>query len=226
MSDEQLNTGREEAQQPDILVGKDGKKYGGSSFNDGEGKPELPEGEALAEVFYDVTIPEEDKGFREFQRLFVRKSSIIKTVVLLLVFAVFCAQQIAGKGGETLNWIAMTISAAAVVIVWYNPVSVRKSLMKALEAVKDDRYIFRLYEDAFSIETIIPEEEFEEGEERIYPIPRVVKLAQADFLLSELEDMFVVIMKKETIYVLPKRCMTQQDMDVIRKKLSAEKARS
>lgn len=202
------------------VTGKDGKKYGGTSFNGGENKVTLPEGETLAEVNYNVTIPEEEKGFKEFQKKYVRRSSIIKTIIFALVFAVFCAQQIAGKGEETLNWIAMTIAAAAVFIVWYNPVSVRKNLMKALEALKDDRYIFKLYQEAFTIETVIPEDEFEEGEERVYPVPRVVDLIGGNFELSELEDMFVIIMKKETIYVLPKRCMTEKDEKLIREKLS------
>lgn len=216
-----------EQEKENPIIEADGKKYGGTSFNEADATDEnagavsvkLPEGEVLAEVFYDVTIPEEDKGFREFQKKYVRKSAIIKTVVFAAVFAVFFVQMLKDFN-ETLNWIAMTIAAAAIFMVWYNPVSIRKSLMKALEQIKDDRYIFKLYGDAFTIETIIPDEEFEEGEERVYPVPRVVKLDSGSFELSELDDMFVIIMKKETIYVLPKRCMKPEDEKLIREKLA------
>lgn len=194
-------------------------KYEGTSFNEEEtGTFKLPEGEPLCVVNYDVTIPEEEKGFKEFQKRHVRKPNIIKTVVFGLVFAVFFVQMLQDKSA-TLNWIAMTVAAAAIFIVWYNPVMIRKNLMKALEAIKDDKYIFKLYGDAFTIETIIPDDEFEEGEERIAPIPRVVWFDKSDFDVCELSDMFVIIMKKETIYVLPKRCMNGGDEESIRKTL-------
>ena len=195
----------------------DGKTYGGTSMNE-ENSVEMPEGEVLCQVDYNVTLKEEDKAFRLFQKLYVRKANIIKTVVLLCVFGVFFAQFLSNKS-DYVSIIAMTIAVVGLFVTWYNPVAIRKGLMKALAPLENDKYIFKLYGDAFTIETVIDESEFEEGEERIYPPPRVVWKEKSDFEVFELEDMFCIIMKKETIYVLPKRCMNDEKAELIRSEL-------
>lgn len=195
----------------------DGKKYGGTSFND-DGSVKLPEGESILKVDYNVRLEEEDKAFREFQKMYVRRSNIIKTVVLAMVMLVF-GYQFLKNHNDYISGAAIFIAAAAIFIVWYNPVMIRKNLMKALAPLEKDRYIFKLYDDAFTIETVIDESEFEEGEERIAPPPRVVWLEGSAFEIKELDEIFVVIMKKETIYVLPKRCMNDDQAGVIRERL-------
>lgn len=198
----------------------DGKIYGGTSMNE-DNSIEMPKGEVLCEVNYNVTLKEEDKAFRLFQKLFVRKSNIIKTIVMGLVFAVFLVQFLDNKNSY-ISLIGMTIAAVGIFITWYNPVMIRKGLMKALAPLEKDRYIFKLYNDAFSIETVIDESEYEEGEERISPPPRVVWKDKSDFLVHELDEMFCIIMKKETIYVLPKRCMDDNQAEIVRKELVAK----
>ena len=172
-----------------------GKKYGGTSFND-NGSVKMPEGEALCRVDYDVKLCEEEKAFRLFQKLYVRKSNIIKTVVLGIVLVVFGFQFVTDVN-DYLSLAAVIIAAVAVFITWYNPVIIRKSLMKALAPLEKDKYIFKLFDDAFTIETEISDEEFEEGEERIAPPPRVVWFEKSDFEVKELDDMFVLIMKNK-----------------------------
>lgn len=200
----------------------EGKTYGGTSLNE-ENSTEMPEGEVLCQVDYNVKLAEEEKAFKLFQKLYVRKSCIIRTIIFGLVFAVFFVQFMSNKS-DYISIIAMTIAAMAIFVTWYNPVSIRKGLMKALAPLENDSYIFKLYGDAFTIETVIDESEFLEDEERIYPPPRVVWFEKSDFEVHELDDMFVIIMKKETIYVLPKRCMDEQKAEVIRSQLvKAEK---
>ncbi len=195
----------------------DGKTYGGTSLNE-DNSIEMPKGEVLCQVDYNVTLKEEDKAFRLFQKLYVRKSNIIKTIVMVLVFVVFLVQYIDNRNSY-ISLIAMTIAVVGIFITWYNPVAIRKGLMKALAPLEKDRYIFKLYDDAFSIETVIDESEFEDGEERISPPPRVVWKDKSDFEVYELDEMFCIIMKKETIYVLPKRCMNDEKAELVRKEL-------
>lgn len=194
----------------------------GTSFNEFPDE-ELPKGETLAEVGYDVTIPEEEKAFKLFQRLYVLKANITKTIVLGIVFVIFLFQLVKGMA-PYVSAMGITIAVIAIFVTWYNPVVIRKSLMKALKPLENDRYIFKLFSDAFTIETVIDESEFEEGEERISPPPRVVWKQKSDFEVRELDDMFVIIMKKETIYVLPKRCMDENTQETIRKNLISEKS--
>lgn len=189
----------------------------GTSFNENEDNT-LPTGEVLCQVNYNVTIPEEEKAFKLFQKIYVTKSNIIKTVVLGIVFVIFLSQLL-NNIATYVSAIGLTVAVIGIFITWYNPVVIRKSLMKALKPLENDRYIFKLYEDAFTIETVIDESEFEEGEERISPPPRIVWKNAGNFEVRELDDMFVIIMKKETIYVLPKRCMVDKTEEIIRKNL-------
>lgn len=205
-----------EEKKPDTFE-HEGKIYGGTSLNDNN-SIEMPQGDTLCQIDYNVTLKEEDKAFRLFQKLYVRKSNIIKTIVLSLVFVVFLMTYLSDKNSY-ISLIAMTVAVVGIFITWYNPVMIRKGLMKALAPLEKDRYIFKLYDDAFTIETVIDESEFEEGEERISPPPRVVWKDKSDFEVYELDDMFCIIMKKETIYVLPKRCMDDEKAEIVRNNL-------
>lgn len=172
--------------------------------------------EPVCVVNYNVTASENENAYNEFQNRFRKKKRIISTCVFSAVFLVFLLQEIIFEGSN-INWIGMVVTAAAVFITWYNPVMVRKTLVQALEAIKDDRYIFTLYKWGFTIETIIPEDEFEDGEERVSPPPRRVKFSDGNFSCCENEELFVIFIGRETIYALPKRCMSDNDKEIIRK---------
>ena len=58
-----------------------------------------------------------------------------------------------------MNFILLGVCAAAVAAIWFNTKKIRSSLLEALKMLEDDRYIFSLYKDKFTIETIISEEE-------------------------------------------------------------------
>ena len=88
--------------------------------------------------------------------------------------------------------------------------------MQSLKPLEDDRYIFKLFESKFSIETVISQEEIDEavkeGEEPVKIPPRVVDFSDNGLSVLEKENMFVIFLKKESIYVLPKRCMTNSEI--------------
>lgn len=91
-------------------------------------------------------------------------------------------------------------------------------MLDALKILEDDRYVFSLYDDSFVIETIVTEEE--KNSEDFKPIPpRIVKFNEGEIDIIEKDDMFVVILKKDTIYVLPKRCMDENQCEILRNKL-------
>ena len=81
--------------------------------------------------------------------------------------------------------------------------------MQALKPLEDDKYVFTLYDDSFKIETLPTEEE--KQEEDFTPVPLNV---------LENDEMFIIILKKETIYVLAKRVMNEQQQETLRKTFS------
>ena len=172
---------------------------------------------ALAIVEYDVKNTEEKEAFMAFQKKFVYKQNIIKTIVFALVGIIFLIR-IIYKPDNAVFWLGLVICLAAIFIFWYNPIKIRKTLMESLKPLEDDRYIFKLYDYKFSIETILPEDErFDEDGKEIVIKPRVVQFSDIGLKILEKRDMFLLFLKKESIYVLPKRCIEDYQINTIRK---------
>ena len=190
------------------------KKQGGYRLEENN---ELLEETSLCEFEFNVTLEEEDDAFRTFQKKYVFKRNVIKSIGFGILAVGFLVSMILYPD-KIMNYALFAVCLAAVVLIWYNNVHIRKSLMEALKILEDDRYVFTLFEDRFRISTIVPEEErAEEGFEEIPP----QEFDLNDPLLDseEKEDKFVIIVKRATIYVLPKRCMNDEQMGLVREKL-------
>lgn len=185
--------------------------------DDDEEVYELPTTQKLCSFEFNVKNEEEDKAFLFFQKKYVYKKNWIKTAgfgILAVGFAISAYRD----PSMAVNYMLMGVSLAAIAAIWYNTKKVRQSLMEALKMLEDDRYIFSLYEDCFVIETIISEEE--KSEEGFVPIkPNIEKLSDENLDITEHDDMFVIIVKKETIFVLPKRCMNEEQIKMLSEKL-------
>lgn len=172
---------------------------------------------ALAIVEYDVKNTEEKEAFTAFQKKFVYRQNIIKTIVFALVGIIFLVRVIY-KPENAVFWLGLVICLAAIFIFWYNPIKIRKTLMQSLKPLEGDRYIFKLYDYKFSIETILPEDErFDEEGNEIVIKPRVVQFSDIGLKILEKREMFLLFLKKESIYVLPKRCMEDYQINIVRK---------
>ncbi len=175
------------------------------------------ESPSLCQFEFNVTIPEEDDAFRTFQRRYVFKRNVIKSVGFGLLGIGFLVSSFIYPD-QVMNYILFGVCAAAVAMIWYNNVKIRRSLMDALKMLEDDRYIFTLFDDRFKIETIVPEEERNAEDFEEIP-PQEFELDDPLLDAVEKNDKFVVIVKKATIYVLPKRCMNDEQMKLVREKL-------
>ena len=166
-------------------------------------------------VAYDIKNTEEEEAFITFQKKYILKSNILKTVAFGILALLFI-YQIINAPDNFASWLCFVVCLAVIFIVWYNPIKIRKTLMQSLKPLEDDRYIFKLYENKFSIETVIPQEEIDEaikeGEEPVKIPPKVVDFSDTGLSVLEKENMFVIFLKKESIYVLPKRCMTESEI--------------
>lgn len=169
---------------------------------------------------YDVKNSEEEEAFITFQKKYVYKSNIIKTVIFGILAILFLVSFIRSPK-EYLNPVLMVICLTVIFVVWFNTKKIRTSLMQALKVLENDRYIFTLYDDRFSIETILDESEFDEDEEILVIKPRVVYFKDITLSVIEKLDMFVLILKKDTIYVLPKRCFDENASKELHDKFSS-----
>ena len=176
----------------------------------------------ICRFVFDVSIPEEDDGFRTFQKRYVFKKNVIKSVGFGLLAVGFLVSGIIYPD-QVMNFILMAVCLAAIFMIWYNNRHIRQSLMEALKMLEDDTYEFTLYDDSFMIETIIAEDEREEAGE--IP-PQEFQLDDPLLDTVEKDDKFIIIVRKATIYVLPKRCMKDHEIETVREKLiKTEEAR-
>lgn len=171
---------------------------------------------SLCSFEFNVTIPEEDDAFKVFQRRYVFKRNVIKSIGFGLLGIGFLVSSFIYPD-KVMNYILFAVCAAAVSMIWYNNVKIRRSLMEALKMLEDDRYIFTLFEDRFRIETIVPDEERNAEDFEEIP-PQEFDLSDPMLDAVEKQDKFVIIVKRATIYVLPKRCMNDEQMSLVREK--------
>ncbi len=192
--------------------------------------------DTILQLNYDITIDEEDRAFRMFQRLYVYKKNIAATIVFALV-GLFFLFQIITKGVSPMRICLMIFAFAMIFITWLTTFRIRKMLLIALETLKDDRYVFRLFKDKFEIETIIPQEDvklakelvaedrengsFEgEGEDEDYdgditPSKSEYEYPSDNMKIVETSDMFLIFVSKQVFHILPKRIMTDGDLKIL-----------
>ena len=102
-----------------------------------------------------------------------------------------------------------------IISIWYNQYKSRKNLLAALKEIENDRYDFELYDDHFSIKTIIFEEEKTEENEDDEPVeisPTLLYFNKDSLDAVENKELFIIFYKKQMIYTVPKRCMTENDI--------------
>lgn len=183
-----------------------------------ETEEKQPEKEPVLSFEYDVKNEEEERAFIAFQRKFVYAHNWKITAAFGIVAALFIVSIVRNPSGY-LNWVLAFICLAIIVLTWYNTRRIRKYLMQALKPLEDDKYVFTLYYDSFKIETLPTEEE--KQEEDFTPVPpRIVDFEDISLNVLENDEMFIIILKKETIYVLAKRVMNEQQQETLRKTFS------
>ena len=167
---------------------------------------------------YDVKNEEEERAFLAFQKKFFNAHIWRITAAFGVVAVLFIVSIVRNPSGY-LNWVLAFICLAIIVLTWYNTRRIRKYLMQALKPLEDDKYVFTLYDDSFKIETLPTEEE--KQEEDFTPVPpRIVGFEDISLNVLENDEMFIIILKKETIYVLAKRVMNEQQQETLRKTFS------
>lgn len=183
-----------------------------------ETEEKQPEKEPVLSFEYDVKNEEEERAFIAFQRKFVYAHNWKITAAFGIVAALFIVSIVRNPSGY-LNWVLAFICLAIIVLTWYNTRRIRKYLMQALKPLEDDKYVFTLYDDSFKIETLPTKEE--KQEEDFTPVPpRIVDFEDISLNVLENDEMFIIILKKETIYVLAKRVMNEQQQETLRKTFS------
>lgn len=209
-------------------------------FGDGDsGQLAPPAGELLAEGEYESVSDEILRGYKVYQKKYVFTSLIWK--MLLVALAVTSSvMMIMTSEDPMLPAICLLISIS--VGIWFvsTPVSNRKKLMRGLDSMEGTKYKAEFFIDKIKISTPIVEsvetvqivqekqeqtEQSEadialEGENEEIPAT-VIHLDSPIVDLTDREDMFILVVKKAYVFIIPKRAFTEDECQRIRDKLSA-----
>lgn len=212
-------------------------------FGDGDsGQLAPPAGELLAEGEYESVSDEILKGYKVYQKKYVFTSLIWK--MLLAALAVTSSVMMIMTSEDPML-PAMCLLISISVGIWFvsTPVSNRKKLMRGLDSMEGTKYKAEFFTDKIkistpieeSVETVQKEQEQTEQTEQIEQseadialdgeneeIPAtVIHLDSPIVDLTDREDMFILVVKKAYVFIIPKRAFTEEECQRVREKLSA-----
>ncbi len=215
-------------------------------FGDGDsGQLAPPAGELLAEGEYESRSDEILKGYKVYQKKYVFTSLIWK--MLLVALAVTSSvMMIITSEDPMLPAMCLLISIS--VGIWFvsTPVSNRKKLVRGLDSMEGTKYKAEFFTDKIKISTPVEEnveteqenweqaEQIEQSEQTEQSeadiaidgeneeIPAtVIHLDSPIVDITDKEDMFILVVKKAYVFIIPKRAFSEDECQRIREKLSA-----
>ncbi len=183
--------------------------------------------DSICEVIYDITREEEMTSFKMYQKKYSFVGKIIRSIIFLGLTTFFFLN-LYKEPNDVKNWALFGISLGFLIFIWIQPIMVRKNLLNAMEAIREDKYKFTLYNDRFSIQTVefgkINEEEIlEEDEEVLTPdkvAPLMYEFEQNGIEYIETNSVFIIFIKKYTYYTIPKRCIDDNTICIISQKFT------
>lgn len=214
-------------------------------FGDGDsGQLPAPEGELLAEGEYESNAEEILKGYKVYQKRYVF-SSLIWKMLLVLLAVTSSVMMIMTSEDPIIPAMCLMISIA--VGIWFitTPISNRKKLMRGLDIMEETRYNAEFYTDKIKISTCMEDivetenpddnaleqteqtEQIEQteadmaldGEKEEIPAT-VIHLDSPIVDLIDKEDMFILVVKKSYVFIIPKTAFGDDKCEKIREKLS------
>lgn len=104
------------------------------------------------EKSYHIPLPLFDKAFRAFQKKYVYPRNIVITLLLVAVAGVYVDAAVRDPS-STMAYVLIFICAAMIMVMWYNPMKLRRNLMISLKELENDVYTVSLYQDGVTIRT-------------------------------------------------------------------------
>lgn len=161
------------------------------------------------------------KGYDIFNRLYRRKKKIIYTVMFAVLAALF-SEQIIRDPGYGVGWVCFAICLAVITVTWISPMIERKNVCEAVKELDGYRYLFTLFDDKFSVETIIMPSDNDGGEAENANDGELSDIAPTECMLSEKSikavetDEMIAIFSDRTQCIIPKSDISESDAEDLR----------
>ncbi|MBQ8903364.1 MAG: YcxB family protein [Oscillospiraceae bacterium] len=216
-------------------------------FGEGDENISAPEGEFLAKGKYESNADQILKGYKVFQKKYVVKSLIPRLMLAALAIASSIMMIISDPGGK-MPVLCLMIALCVTIYFISQPITNSKNLRKGLDSISGTEYQAEFYTDKVKISTvnfqsdIVEIEKVEEaseqieeaqsdvqteadiaiyGEKEAEEIPAtIIHLDQPIVDLLDKDDMFILVVNKSYVFIIPKSAFTEDEVQKIREKLS------
>ena len=183
---------------------------------------EVKESIKLTELRYTITVDDYDKAFHEVQKKFEFGRNTIFTVLVGIIGILNLITAIQKYPDNNNNVMLVAICLAFIAILWVMPFKRRKTLREALSTIEDDSYETEIYDDKIKI-CVVPKIN-PETNEPFEVSPKIIFYETDLPYVIEIPDEFIIYIKKQMFYVIPKRFISEEQIETLRKEFS-EKAK-
>ena len=159
------------------------------------------EGKDGVEITYNLEGDEVKKGLLILQKEQNFTRNYIYTAILGVLFCLYVFYVIKDPGFTT-GYFMMALAAGVIALIWTMMWRYRASQAKAVSQVKED-FNMSVYENGILVHQ-------ENGDYKaLFTEPR--------FHVREIDDLFLLDLNRQRVYILPKRRMTGEQIDTLRR---------
>ena len=206
-------------------------------FGDGESLSERAEGELLAAGDY---VSEKDKmlsGYKEFRKRYIMKNLSLRLFIVALAMASSVFMLVTSPSEDRMMPVFCMVLCVSIAVYFISQnVQNKKKYMASLDGLSGIPYHVEIYTDKIKISDMSPVEETaeevkEEKETEISPeeeIPQeeenpttVIHLDSPIVDLLDNEDIFILVVRKAYLFIVPKSAFDADGVQKIKEKLSA-----
>lgn len=202
-------------------------------FGDGESLSERAEGELLAAGDY---VSEKQKmlsGYKEFRKRYVMKNLVLRLFIVALAMASSVFMLVTSPSGDKM--IPVFCMVLCVCIGFYfisQNIQNKKKYMASLDDLSGISYHVEIYTDKIKISDMSPidrtEESVEVPEETETDSPQeeenpttVIHLDSPIVDLLDKENIFILVVKKAYLFIIPKSAFDADSTQTVKEKMSA-----
>lgn len=168
----------------------------------------------IFETEYMVTPAEAAEGYELFYNEFVKPKNIKLTVLFGAAAAVLLICAIVSRGGY-LNILMLIISLSVIAFMWLSSYNAGRQARLSADDIKNDSYKLSFYNSRILIEAS------ELAGDRVYHYsPVMIRFEDIELKVIDYDSLYVLVLKKNYIYTVPKSSMTDKMNEVFKKHLS------
>ena len=200
-------------------------------FGDGESLSEIKEGELLAAGNYVSEKETMLSGYKEFRKRYIMKNLILRLFIVAIATASAVFMTVTSPADDKMIPVFCVVLCVFIAVYFISQnVQNKKKYMASLDGLSGIPYHVEIYTDKIKISDMSPVEESAEevSENAEEEIPQeeenpttVVHLDSPIVDLLDREDIFILVVRKAYLFIVPKSAFSQDETQRVHEKLSA-----